>query len=268
MKDFIIFLLYICLLLVILWIISNIFEKKTGILINIVKGGSSTYDEYDDKNLLDVKDDDFIKSIDNIIIDANNFIYKINDYMGYNKLDTNKYFELLNMLIEKINIDIPNKNIFIVLKDPENDKQLSDVKNFLDNDNLNKGYKKYFNKILKNYKNTRILMTYGEKKSRDDFAILWLSDQLGENTIILSRDRYSDIIETNQDNTKIKFVIYGSNASKYNKLLNKPFTYINSTSRNNLVGYSFTKKYNTAFYYKKKNKKSLASEYVLLLNMK
>ena len=188
--------------------------------------------------------------------------------MGNNKLDTNKYFELLNMIIEKLNIELPNKNIFIVLKDPENDKQLSDVMQFLGEENLNKGYKKYFNKLLKPYKKTRVLMTYGETKSRDDFAVLWLSDQLGKNTIIVSRDRYSDIKETNQDNTKIKFVIYGLNASKYNKLLNKPFTHINNASRNNLVGYSFSKKYSTAFYNKKKNKKSIASEYVLLFNMK
>ena len=267
MQDFIIFLLYLLILIIIIIIISSLFKKKAPIILNIIKGGSA-YDEYDDKNLLDAKDEDFIKSINNIIIDANNFIYKLNDYIGGNTLDTNKYFELLNIIIEKLNIELPNKNIFIVLKDPENDKQLIAVKEFLGDDNLKKGYKKYFNKLLKQYKNTRVLMTYGEIKSRDDFGILWLSDQLGDNTIILSRDRYSDIIETNKQNDKIKFIVYGNNASKYNKLLNKSFTHITNASRNNLVGYSFSKKYNTAFYSKMKNKKSIASEYVLIINMK
>lgn len=267
MQDFIIFLLYLCILLIVIIVISSLFEKKAPLIFNVIKGGSA-YDEYDDKNLLYDKDEDFIKSVDNIIIDANNFIYKLNDYMGGTNLDTNKYFELLNMLIEKLNIELPNKNIFIVLKDPENDKQLLNVKQFLEVDNIEKGYKKYFTKILKQYKKTRILMTFGEVKSRDDFGILWLSDQLGQNTIILSRDRYSDYIETNQDNNKIKFIMYGSNAAKYNKILNKPFTHITKASRSNLVGYSFSKKYNTAFYNKKKNKKSIASEYVLIINMK
>lgn len=267
MQDFIIFILYLLILIIIIIIISSLFKKKEPIILNVIKGGG-TYDEYDDKNLLYDKDEEFIKSVDNIIIDANNFIYKLNDYMEGDKLDTVKYFDLLNNIIEKLNLELPNKNLFIVLKDPENEKQEADVKQFLGNDNIKKGYKTYFTKLLKPYKNTRILMTYGDTKSRDDFGILWLSDQLGKNTIVLSRDRYSDVRETNKDNDKIKFIVYGKDASKYNKLLSKPFTHISSASRHNLVGYSFSKKYNTAFYNKKKNKKSIASEYVLIINMK
>ena len=234
----------------------------------VTGSAEKTYDEYDDKALLNAKDEDFIKLIDNVIVDGNNLIYKIHEYKGGRQLTTEEYFNLLEVAVKKLYDELPGKAILIVLKDPENDTQLENTKTYLNCKNIKTGYKLYFTKLLKHYPSVRIIMAYGDAKPRDDFAALWLSDQLGEKTILLSRDRYSDARKTNQNVENIKFIAYGKNAIKYNKLLNKPFAHVGNSSRVNLVGYSFSKKHNTAFYQKAVNRKSIASDYVLIINMK
>ncbi len=232
-------------------------------------GGRISYDEYDDKNLLNAKDEEFIKSIDNVIIDGNNFIYKVHEYEGNEGHPTvPEYFSLLEKIIGKLHDELPKKAILFVIKDPETETQTEKVKEYLKCKNIKTGYKKYLTNLLKKYPSVRIIVAYGDDKPRDDFAALWLSDQLGEKTILLSRDRYSDVTKTNKNVENVKFITYGKNANKYNKLLNKPFAYIDRSSRVTLVGYSFSKKHNSAFYNKDVSKKSDASDYVFIVNMK
>ena len=247
---------------------NNILVDGNQNAIGVTGSAEKTYDEYDDKALLNAKDEDFIKLIDNVIVDGNNLIYKINEYNGGRHLTTEEYFNLLEIAVKKLYDELPGKAILMVLKDPETEVQLENTKTYLNCKNIRTGYKSYFAKLLKQYPSVRIIMAYGDAKPRDDFAALWLSDQLGEKTILLSRDRYSDARKTNQNVENIKFITYGKNAVKYNKLLNKPFAHVGNSSRVNLVGYSFSKKHNTAFYQKNVNRKSIASDYVLIINMK
>jgi hypothetical protein len=236
-----------------------------------VRYGSSekSYDEYDDKNLLNAKDEELINTVDNVIVDGNNLIYKVHEYEGNEGHPTVKeYFDLLKKIIQKLYDELPGKAILFVIKDPETESQSTRVKEYLNCKTIKSGYKKHMSALVKKYPSVRIVVAYGKDKPRDDFAALWLSDQLGDKTILLSRDRYSDVTKTNRNVDKVEFITYGKNASKYNKILNKPFAHIDKSSRTSLVGYSFSKKHKSAFYQKDINKKSEASDYVFLINMK
>ena len=247
--------------------------KKKGIFYHDYKGTKKTektaYDEYDDKNLLEEKDKGFIKSVKNIIVDGNNFLYKLYEYKNKTttqKPNTSEYFETLELSIKILSKEFPKKNIFFVMKDPENDSQKQKIMEYMKCSDMKKCYKKFFNDILKKHPKVKIIIAFGDAKARDDFAALWLSDQLEYKTILLSRDRYSDVNKTNRDIKDVNFVVYGKGAKKYEKLLNKPFAFINNYSRLNLVGYSFgdTK---SAFYSKKVNNKSIASDHVFIIKI-
>jgi hypothetical protein len=255
--------------------IQESIDRLSDESVDIVLGGksdknikSSTYDEYDDKELLEDIDKNFIKNIDNVVIDGNNFIYRFFEYEGNGGyITTEQYFEYVEKSIKLLNKLLPKKNIFFILKDPENETQRKKAQEYLSCEVLDAGYKNYFNKLLKKYVKVRVIMAYGNSKSRDDFAAIWLSDQLGEKTILLSRDRYADVHNTNETTGNVKFVTYGKQVVKYNALLNKSFAFIDRASvRISLVGYTFSKKHKTAFYVKKINKRSNASDHVFVIN--
>ena len=233
-------------------------------LLNKIK--NYTYDEYDDASMLRGIDKKFINTFDNVVIDGNNFIYRLRELnKDETELNINKYSKYLELTCNILTKSLPNKNIFIVLKDPESDKRKNEFINFVGETNIKDAHKKYFSKLLKKYKNTHFVVAYGSVKHRDDYATIWVSDVI-QNSIILSRDRYRDVHQ--MSSSDIEMIIYGSDADRLNTKINKPFTHVTKgVVKNNLVGYTFTKNKKSGFYDKDTGKPTEASKIVLLINI-
>lgn len=250
---------------------DDIFKSNDIILTKKKKHGKQTYDEYDDDNLLDKLIIDYSDNFDNVILDGNNFIYKLYEA---NKLPNepkyplpDKYISLIESSIHALNKAIPDKQIFFVFKDPETDTQLQYFLNITKTKNIKAAHKMYFSQLIEKHPNVHVLVAYGDDKYRDDFAAIWLAEVLGSTSILLSRDRYRDV--DNMKRKKIKLVVYGNKAEKFNKLINLPYTQIDKLSvKCNLVGYAFKdkKKYTSGFYQRNIHVKSPSSDVVLILN--
>ncbi len=229
----------------------------------LTKSGGKTYDEYDDNDLLVELDPKYINSFENIVVDGNNFIYKLKDSLGdKGPLTPIKYTQYLEQTIDILTNIVKDRGIFIVLKDPEG-TNLDDFLKFVGEKNIKSAYKKFFEEVFNKYPNVRFVVAFGKAKHRDDYAAILTSDILSD-AILLSRDRYRDVSDMSSDG--IKMIAYGKGALALNKKLHKPFTYVTrGVVRNNLVGYTFSKKRKQGFYEKDVNKRSVASDVVLVI---
>lgn len=234
------------------------------------------YDEYDDSNLYEkpIRDIDYF---DNIVVDGHNMIhYLINkkyekpiknegDYLAMKKdahfISTMDYVEMLNKVIQILQKLFKKKRIFMVIKNPSNDYQLKEFLRITKAKTLDQ----YFKDLSTKY-DINIIVAEGDAKARDDYAAIYLTELL-DNSILLSRDRFSDIDKTLklQD---IIYKVYGDNSEEYERRF-KSVGYPNIgrwTFSHKLIGYSFVKDYPTNIYEKKIHKESLSSKKVLLIS--
>ncbi len=228
------------------------------------------YDEYDDADHLVGIDHSAIKTFDNIVVDGYNFIHRFREdfYDAQRKyISVKETLAYITQSVKLLTKHFPDKNIYFVLKDPEKEQQVTELLNELEAKNVKEAHKKFFKTITDAFPKTRFVVAYGEEKYRDDYTAIWLADSLSESTILLSRDRYRDVQEMRSP--KVKFAVYGKDAGKINKILNKPFSYVTKGAVNAaLVGYSFTRKRKSGFYERTVNKKSNASDLVYIFNVK
>lgn len=226
------------------------------------------YDEYDDAELLKELDPTMMKSFDNIVVDGNNFIHRMRDdlYNSRKFVNAKEILDYIRNAIKLLVKHFPEKNIYFVSKDPENEHQEKDLIQEMEAKNVRDAHKKFFNPITKEYPKVRFVIAYGDAKYRDDYAAIWLADTLPDDTILLSRDRYRDVPD--MASAKLKFITYGKRASAINKIINKPFNFITKGAvKAGLVGYSFSKKRKSGFYDKDVNRKSLASDVVYIFKV-
>jgi hypothetical protein len=243
---------------------DNLYVSPKDVNLSILtKSGGKTYDEYDDNDLLVELDPKYIDSFENIVVDGNNFIYKLKDSLGEKgPITPDKYTKYLEQTIDILTNIVKDRGIFIVLKDPEG-TNLDDFLKFVGEKNIKSAYKKFFEEVFNKYPNVRFVVAFGKAKHRDDYAAILTSDILSD-AILLSRDRYRDVSDMSSDG--IKMIAYGKGALALNKKLHKPFTYVTrGVVRNNLVGYTFSKKRKQGFYEKDVNKRSVASDVVLVI---
>jgi hypothetical protein len=243
---------------------DNLYVSPKDVNLSILtKSGGKTYDEYDDNDLLVELDTKYINSFENIVVDGNNFIYKLKDSLGdKGPLTPIKYTQYLEQTIDILTNIVKDRGIFIVLKDPEG-TNLDDFLKFVGEKNIKSAYKKFFEEVFNKYPNVRFVVAFGKAKHRDDYAAILTSDILSD-AILLSRDRYRDVSDMSSDG--IKMIAYGKGSLALNKKLHKPFTYVTrGVVRNNLVGYTFSKKRKQGFYEKDVNKRSVASDVVLVI---
>lgn len=246
---------------------------------------SQGYDEYDDTDMLVEKNDSVLKDIDNIVIDGNNFIYALKDYKtDKSMLSIEKYTKYIKDMLNIFTDLFPRKKLFVIMKDPETKIQLEEMHRYNNRgigkvDKLSESritYKQlqtickiYFESILRDYPKVCFVVAYGTESYRDDYAAIWTADILDNgtnNSLLLSRDRYRDVSEMKTND--IRMVVYGKSAAMINKKINKPFTYVTKGAvKNNLTGYTFSKKQRSGFYEKLVGKKSQASDLVLVIGV-
>jgi hypothetical protein len=284
MHDFLSFLLLIIVIACGLYLLSDfIFTKPLAcaaplVLLNQVSGGNQhkynsnrpdnieVSDEYDDLNMLEEIDYEKIKTFDNIVIDGNNFIYRLKETLKNNsKLDAKEYTSIIRKSVKLIDKHFPNKNVYFVFKDPETEKQEKDLLELFKVDKVRQAHKSMFNSLVKEYPKIRFVVAYGDEKYRDDYAAIWLADTLPDDTILLSRDRYKDVSQMASSN--IKFKTYGKRATAIDKIINKPFNYITKGSvKSALIGYSFSKKRKSGFYDRRVSNRN-SSDVVYIFNL-
>lgn len=233
----------------------------------ILGAGKKQYDEYDDDKLLREIDPHMVKSFDNIVIDGNNFVHRYRDYSKSGKQMTAKdHMAYIKKSVKLISSHFPDKNLYFVFKDPENDHQEKELMAALGVDSIKKAHKKFFGDLAKEYSKVRFVIAYGDAKYRDDYAAIWLADTLPDDTILLSRDRYRDVAE--MASAKLRFNTYGKRASAINKIINKPFNFVTKGAvKAALVGYSFSNKTKSGFYDRMVNHKSPASDSVYIFKV-
>ena len=225
------------------------------------------YDEYDDDKLLKKLDLDKIKLFDNVVIDGNNFLYKYHNYIvNSSNISAKEYLSYIKTIVKLISTHFPTKNLYFVFKDPETDRQKQELLDELNVDTVKKAHRKFFGDLAKKYPKVRFIVAYGEAKYRDDYAAIWLADTLPDDTILLSRDRYKDVVD--MQSAKLTFNTYGRRASAINKIINKPFNFVTKGAvKSVLVGYSFSKTNVNGFYSKDVNHKSSASDLVYIFKI-
>lgn len=229
----------------------------------------NNYDEYDDHELLTEADQKKYDSIDNIVIDGNNFIYRYREDVdrSNSQMGTSDFISYINKVVKLIVKHFPDKSLYFVFKDPETETQEKELKEHFKVDSVRKAHKKLFGDIAKQHPKARFVIAYGDAKYRDDYAAIWLADSLPDDTILLSRDRYKDV--SKMESIKLKFVVYGKKAKFIDKIINKPFSFVTRGSvKSTLVGYSFDKKTKSGFYNKDVNKGSYASDCVYVFKTK
>jgi hypothetical protein len=199
-----------------------------------------------------------------IVVDSNNLIFHIKEHLKDSKhLTTESYMNYMRLIVKLFHDKYPNHIIFHNMKDPNLDFQISELKKKSGCTTIKNSYKKTLEELLLPYKNTYIMIAYGENKSRDDFGVILLSSVL-KNNIIISRDRYKDVVQTNFDTKNVEFIIYGDDAEKYKKLIDMPFLHIDKGDvTHKLVGYRIVAGDKIVIFNKKINKNSLAGEYVM-----
>ncbi len=247
---------------------DNIETKKED-PVKLCKKITKRYDEYDDESLLRELDPKMIKSFDNIVIDGTNFIYGYRECVNNitnKQMDAKEQLALIKKSVALLTKHFPAKNLYFVFKDPENEKQTEDLLKTLSVSTIKQAHKKFFNELAKEHPKARFVIAYGDARYRDDYAAIWLSDTLPDETILLSRDRFRDVSE--MASASLKFKTYGKRASAIDKIINKPFNYVTKGAvKAALVGYSFSKKTKSGFYYKVVNKKSDASDTVYIIKI-
>ncbi len=235
-------------------------------LAGVIGGKHQNYDEYDDESTLKEIDPKMVKSFDNIVIDGTNFLYRYLEYSSGKSASNATIKERLDTIKKMVKLNVkhfPDKNLYFVFKDPENDHQEKELLKELKVDTVKQAHKKFFKELADEYSKVRFVVAYGDAKYRDDYAAIWLADTLPDETILLSRDRYKDVAD--MESAKLRFSTYGKRASQINKIINKPFNFINKGSfKSTLVGYSFSKKKISGFYDRVANKKSAASDSVYI----
>jgi hypothetical protein len=227
------------------------------------------YDEYDDDSLYLTKDKS-VSNIKSIVIDGNNIIHYLGNKYG------STYLHNFRRSIISVSKLFPKKEIFFVLKDPPHirlkENIILSIKTSMSStqEDAEQIYVQLFSKFITSqiaaFPKVRVVMAYGSSKSRDDFTAIYMSSVL-PNSIILTRDRYSDIVDISIDNNNLNYYVYGKSTAKYEKMLNKKqFKTIGRWDiTNKLVGISITKTMTPAIYNKQVNEKSLAGSKVLLL---
>jgi hypothetical protein len=223
---------------------------------------SSNYDEYEDEALYEGIDKTFVKKAKYVIVDGNNLIY----YYGVG----NSYISSIKKSVELVSKIFPRKIIMFVLKDPETEKQKESAIKDMGQPhitNYSVAFRTFSEEYLKKYPKVKIIIAYNEVKSRDDFAVIYLADLL-DDSIVLTRDRFTDLKETSMSNTTdIGFKVFGKSHAKYEKILKKKkFPTIGRWSiKNKLLGYVRTKSDKSLVMKKRTNKNSIAGEHVLLI---
>jgi hypothetical protein len=224
-------------------------------------------DEYDSSDVIKEIDTEFV--YDNMIVDGNNFLHRLYEFEnpGAKNPDTGQRFKYLEKSIKLLYEEIPNRKIFFVLKDPDvHEKDVMEYLHKYTGETIRTKFKAYFKKLLSKYPNVRVVMAYGQAKSRDDFTCIHLANILGRGTVLLSRDRYRDIVEIDAANTKVNIVVYGKQSATWTKKFKKPFMYADkATVVESLVGFTFSHEAITMLYKKYTSKHSAASDRVLNL---
>lgn len=170
-------------------------EDKTDKPEIIEKGpivANSSFDEYEDIATYEYKMADVMSKIKNIVVDGANFIH-------YIKKPNENFNSALQQMVTILLKQFKNKKIYIVLKDDGN------------------GYDTNLVKKLAT-KSINIIICQGDGKARDDYIAILLADKLGDDTILLSRDRYrnmSDIAKNSPD----QYTVYGDNKAEVKKNL-------------------------------------------------
>jgi hypothetical protein len=226
------------------------------------------YDEYEDTSLRTGIDERYLQDKENIVIDGNNLMY----YLGYtNSLG---YIEFMKRTIKFLAKTFKDKEVFFVMKDPPTDElkkasleemKLSPKLQYV------QAFRQFANKFLKSYKNVHIVVSYGDSKSRDDYAMIYLVDNLPK-SILLTRDRFSDMNKTSakiNEDVRLTVKVYGKDHTKYEKIFtSRILPSIGDWSiKGILVGFALASKNDTTgFYNKRVNKRSRAGDMVFLIN--
>lgn len=233
-----------------------------------VLGGA--YDEYDDKSTLLRMNKKEMDTFDVVIVDGNNFMYRYAEATGKSKSDVFTAEKLIIYMDSAIGLllqHFPKKTIYFVFKDPETQEQTQDMLRITNTKKITDAHRALFDTLIAKYPNVKFVVAYGEDKYRDDYAAIWLSESVYEKSILLSRDRYKDVSEMSGGN--IRFIIYGTDVEKIQNQINRPFNYITKGSvKANLVGYSFMNTKNSGLYDRKLDRKSQASPFVYIFNLK
>jgi hypothetical protein len=185
---------------------------------------SEKYDSYEDVSQLDGEDPGYLKKIKNVVIDGNNLLYFLKECSGKSEGQPKSYMKHLEHAIGTASKTFTKKQVFFVMKDPSNDKQriaaLSDMGHDATTD-YKQAFRDYSEKILKKYPNVRIVIAYGNTKSRDDYACIYLAELL-EKSMLLTRDRFRDMKDTAAtDSEGLSFKVYGKSHKKYEKMLSR-----------------------------------------------
>lgn len=231
---------------------------KDSIDVNSVKIVPHTerYNVYEDVNTLEEEDKKLLKKVKNIVIDGNNFLYFLKE-ISPNK-EGKTYMKHLEHAIKKAVSVFPKKDIFFVMKDPNNEYQMKQALEDMGFDataDYRTSFKEYSEKIVTKYPKVRIVVAYGESKARDDFAAVYLAELLN-NSILLSRDLYRDVDKTaGTDMNKTTLVTYGKSHKKFDLLMkSKALPNIGKWSlADKLVGFARIKSGNTSLYKTKNN---------------
>lgn len=235
-----------------------------------ISGGKDGKDEYDSVDAIKEIDKEFV--YDNMIVDGNNFLHKLYDFENpkAKNPDTSQRFKYLEKSIKILYEELPNRKIFFVLKDPDvHEKDVMEYLKDYKGETIRTKFKSYFKKLLSKYPTVRVVMAYGQAKSRDDFTCIHLANILGKGTVLLSRDRYRDIIDIDSDNTKVNIVVYGKQSATWTKKFKKPFMYADkATVVDSLIGFTFSRDAITLLYKKFTSKHSAASDRVLNIQVK
>jgi hypothetical protein len=212
------------------------------------------YNVYEDVTTLEELDKKYLKSIKNVVIDGNNFLYFLKEISNGG---SKTYMKHLEHAIKKAAAIFPKKAIFFVMKDPNNEqhkKQALEDMGFDENTEYKQAFKEYSEKIIKKFPNVRIVVVYGDSKARDDFGAVYLAELLPK-SMLLSRDLYRDVNKTaGTDMEATKFITYGKAHKKIDALVSsKAMPNIGNWSfADKLVGFARIKTGETCVYKTKK----------------
>jgi hypothetical protein len=226
------------------------------------------YDEYEDISLRTGIDERYLQDKENIVIDGNNLMY----YLGYN--NSLGYIEFMKRTIKFLAKTFKDKEVFFVMKDPPTDElKKASLEEMKMSSKLQyvQAFRQFANKFLKSYKNVHIVVSYGDSKSRDDYAMIYLVDNLPK-SILLTRDRFSDMNKTStkiNEDVRLTVKVYGKDHAKHEKIFtSRILPSIGDWSiKGILVGFALASKNDTTgFYNKRVNKRSRAGDMVFLIN--
>lgn len=235
------------------------------------------YDEYDDSSTLLEKNSKFMSKNKNIVVDGANLIHYI---MGGKHGD---YFAATEAAIKLVTKLFPKKNIFFTIKEPNDVKNITNrMRKVLDKHNLSVENKDFgtteemneylstfekYTEIFADHRKLHFVFGLGQDKARDDFTAILITDLLGPKTLLLTRDRYRDIINITGSKPN-KMFIFGPLAKKIQKQFDgylESFSAIGTWSiYGRILGYT-SGEVDKTMLWSRKPKNSNSSEYVLIL---